>query len=101
MTSFQDKLDALPEFPKSYLDGDYESEPTAVRHAFRARLALARALIVQSKRRHYYCEDSWYSCPKAEDGCADDRRGPECDCGVAEWNATVDLFTAKLDSEGL
>lgn len=26
-------------------------------------------------RQHYYCEDCWYSCPKAEDGCCDDRQG--------------------------
>ncbi len=30
---------------------------------------------------HYYCEDPWYSCPKAEDGCANDAAGTECDCG--------------------
>lgn len=30
---------------------------------------------------HYYCEDNWYSCPKAQDGCADESRGDECTCG--------------------
>jgi hypothetical protein len=25
-----------------------------------------------AKRDHTYCEDSWYSCPKAEGGCAND-----------------------------
>lgn len=31
---------------------------------------------------HRYCdEDSWYSCPKAEDGCSDDSQGDKCNCG--------------------
>ena len=77
MTSFQDKLDALPEFPKSYLDGDYESEPTAVRHVFRARLALAREFMAHHS------------------GCAEFHgRDDDCTCGL-------DAFMAKLDSEGL
>ena len=98
MTSFQDKLDALPPKPEYIYPYGAQDEELAY---YKARLALARALIVQSKRRHYYCEDSWYSCPKAEDGCADDRRGPECDCGADKWNTIVDSYTTKLDSEGL
>jgi len=31
---------------------------------------------------HYECEDSWYSCPKSEGGCANDLNGDECNCGV-------------------
>lgn len=55
-------------------------------------------LAVLAKRSHYYCEDSWYSCPKAEDGCANDSRGPECDCGADEHNAEVDALMALLRS---
>lgn len=51
-------------------------------------------LLKASKQPHTYCEDPWYSCPKHEDGCADDRRGPECDCGADEWNAKVDAVLA-------
>jgi hypothetical protein len=34
----------------------------------------ARALeLLESLRiQHYYCEDPWYSCPLATDGCCDD-----------------------------
>ena len=39
---------------------------------------------------HNYCEDSWYSCPKAEDGCADDREGDECNCGADRWNKQIE-----------
>lgn len=41
-------------------------------------------------RRHYYCEDSWYSCPKAEDGCANDDEGDNCNCGADKHNAEVE-----------
>lgn len=43
---------------------------------------------------HYYCEDSWYSCPLAEDGCADDRAGDKCRCGLAD---DIDKIAAALD----
>ena len=39
-------------------------------------------------REHYYCEDSWYSCPKATDGCSQDNDG-ECTCGADDHNAEV------------
>ena len=33
--------------------------------------------------RHSECEDAWYSCPKSEDGCANDNFSPdECTCGL-------------------
>ena len=51
-----------------------------------------------AKRSHTYCEDGWYSCPKAEDGCFDDSRGPECDCGADEHNAEVDALMVLLRS---
>ena len=47
---------------------------------------------------HYYCEDSWYSCPKAADGCAKDNDG-ECDCGADEHNAKVLKLYADLMME--
>ena len=55
-------------------------------------------LAALAKWSHYYCEDSWYSCPKAADGCANDSRGPECDCGADEHNAEVDALVALLRS---
>ena len=40
---------------------------------------------------HHYCEeDSWYSCPKAPDGCSNDAVGTECKCGADSHNAEVD-----------
>jgi hypothetical protein len=42
------------------------------------------------KRNHYSCEDSWYSCPKAEDGCSNEAAGTDCDCGADEFNSEID-----------
>lgn len=50
------------------------------------------ALLKDSKRGHVYCDDSWYSCPQAEDGCSDDSKGDKCDCGADDWNARVDAL---------
>ena len=49
-----------------------------------------------ARRSHYYCdEDSWYSCPKAPEGCANDAVGDECNCGVDEHNAKVDSVVKR------
>lgn len=40
-------------------------------------------------RHHYSCEDGWYSCPKSEDGCANDAEGDDCNCGVDNHNELV------------
>lgn len=58
--------------------------------------ALIDALGNLARRGHYYCEDSWYSCPKAEDGCANENAGTECNCGADEHNAKVEEINAKL-----
>ena len=44
------------------------------------------------RRRHRYVEDSWYSSPKAEDGCCDDGAGDECNCGADEHNELLDAL---------
>jgi len=41
-------------------------------------------------RAHYYCEDSWYSCPRAEEGCADSSQGDECNCGADDYNKEIE-----------
>ena len=51
-------------------------------------------------REHYYCEDEWYSCPLADDGCLNDDVDPnECDCGADEHNAKVEDIYKKLVGE--
>lgn len=54
------------------------------------------AFIESRRRSHYYCEDSWYSCPKAVDGCADEEQGDACNCGANQWNAEIDAMLGRL-----
>jgi len=49
-----------------------------------------------NKRTHYYCEDSWYSCPQHPEGCADDAAGNECNCGANAVNVEIDAAVAAL-----
>ena len=52
---------------------------------------------------HYYCEDSWYSCPKAQDGCANNDEGDECNCGAEikqnKYKAFIDSLITKAYEE--
>jgi len=58
---------------------------------------LVEQLVKLAKRGHYYCdEDSWYSCPKSKDGCANESAGDECNCGTDEHNAKVDALADIL-----
>ena len=61
---------------------------------------VSRDFLERCKHSHYSCEDNWYSCPQAEDGCLDERRGPECDCGAKEWNAEIDAMLAAAKEGG-
>jgi hypothetical protein len=56
-----------------------------------------REALLKSKRDHYYCEDSWYSCPLSEDGCADEQYpNDECNCGADKYNKSVDALLARM-----
>jgi hypothetical protein len=48
---------------------------------------------------HYECDDSWYSCPKSANGCADDRE-TGCNCGLEDANAIIDAALAAREVEG-
>jgi len=51
--------------------------------------SLIQTLAKLAIREHYYCDDRWYSCPKAPEGCADDSQGDECNCGADKHNEKV------------
>ena len=53
-------------------------------------LKLALNTLESNKKKHDSCEDTWYSCPKHEDGCANDSEGDECNCGADNVNAQFD-----------
>jgi len=59
-------------------------------------LRLAMDVLENNRRAHYYCEDTWYSCPKHEDGCANDAEGDECNCGADKNNAEIDATIAAI-----
>jgi hypothetical protein len=64
------------------------------------RTAAQQALeaLKSNKRSHYYCEDTWYSCPKHEEGCANKLEGDECICGADEVNKVLDAAIADLEA---
>jgi len=118
MTTLTDRLAALPFMPPEitregpyrvykgvrytvYDDGN--SADTArlrdLSDAFAARNALLCEALREARRSHYYCDDSWYSCPQAEDGCSDSDAGTTCRCGADEFNAKVDAILAACEQK--
>ena len=53
-------------------------------------IELALEALENNRQTHNYCEDTWYSCPKHEEGCANESEGDECNCGADEINAQFD-----------
>jgi hypothetical protein len=57
--------------------------------------ALCAELAKLARRNHYTCEDTWYSCPKSPDGCANDAAGDECDCGADSHNDKIEELLSR------
>jgi len=38
------------------------------------------------KREHHLSSDGWGGCPKALEGCFDENKDDECNCGANEHN---------------
>jgi hypothetical protein len=47
------------------------------------------ALVRESKRRHYHCDDSFYCCPLCDESDHAGAKGTDCTCGADDWNARV------------
>jgi hypothetical protein len=62
----------------------------------RELMQMALDALEKNKRTHYYCEDTWYSCPKHEDGCANDAEGDDCNCGADRINTVLDKTIKAL-----
>jgi hypothetical protein len=60
------------------------------------KMKLALEALENNRQTHYYCEDTWYSCPKHEDGCANDSEGDECTCGADKANVEIDAAITSL-----
>ena len=50
---------------------------------------------------HYECDDRWYSCPKSQEGCADDREPGQCTCGADFTNERIDAALKAIDEARL
>lgn len=55
---------------------------------FRAERDKLRAALEASRIPHHICDDSWFSCPKSDDGEPD--KQCECNCGADAHNARID-----------
>ena len=45
----------------------------------------------ECREGHRYCEDGWYSCPLASEGCSDDSIDQnKCNCGADKKNKEID-----------
>jgi len=66
------------------------------------RIKELEAVLPKLRMEHRYCEDGWYSCPKAEGGCANEVHGvqTECNCGADEHNALIDETLEVIDAKG-
>jgi len=45
--------------------------------------------------QHHECDDCWYSCPKASDGCCDESVSDECNCGAERKHEELRDFIMK------
>lgn len=55
-------------------------------------------LIRLATRKHYWCDDSYYSCPADSEGCSNPayEDTKECQCGADEHNAKVAILAAEI-----
>ena len=56
----------------------------------------ALSLLPELEQGHYYCDDCWYSCPKAVDGCCDESQGDECNCVADKYNQLLSEIISLL-----
>jgi hypothetical protein len=52
--------------------------------------------VVSLKAKHDWCEDDFYSCPKAPGGCGNTHVGKECTCGAEGQHKKIDSIAKKL-----
>jgi hypothetical protein len=50
-----------------------------------------------SEKAHNYCEETWYSCPKSDEGCANDEEGENCNCGAEKYNMQLVSILSMLN----
>ncbi len=99
-TMLTEKQTSTQKMVYGLMESAWDASQLAIREGHEAEIAKLRAALgragkalIGCKRNHYECEDSWYSCPKSEAGCADEYQ-KECNCGADERNAKIDAALA-------
>lgn len=65
--------------------------------AMRSGMLEMERLASKSKRQHYGCDDSWYSCPMSDGGCSNPTWDKsDCTCGASDYNETLDAIAAII-----
>jgi len=57
--------------------------------------ARLRKAIKSLRREHVECDDPWHSCPKSDEGCANEGEGDDCTCGADAVNAIIDAVVGN------
>lgn len=74
---------------------DQKKETPLSKSELKDLLCQLREMAIES---HYYCDDCWYTCPKHPEGCCNDEKPDECDCGAEEHNKKVEkTYSAILE----
>jgi len=61
--------------------------------------ALTSVLREMRKRKHYECEDPWYSCPLSDEGCSNPNHGDDCTCIVSQIHDWADRLEALAPAQ--
>jgi len=70
---------------------DVQAQNARLRNAINSSLEWLES----QTRRHHYCEDGYYSCPRSPLDYQD-VEGKECDCGADKFNAELAAIIAML-----
>lgn len=95
-----DSTSTYSQLPQVVLATDYVRVETARGHLqkrcvrYEAENKRLRELIEELRPQHYWCDDSYYSCPCAPDFYGNVDPDAECNCAADATNARVD---AALD----
>lgn len=56
-----------------------------------------RTALESLRRKHYVCDDCWYSCPQSGESCngSPDKR---CSCGAEAANAIIDKALGTVEA---
>ena len=63
-----------------------------------SQIEAVEKILKRKPESHNYCPDTFYSCPKHPEGCANDYAGDECDCGADDRNLELKNSAPKIQA---